>query len=78
MLPFGAGAHPAMYGMFHLLRFAAPELPDIVYGENLTSAFYLDKPADVAAYAEALDRLCAQASPAGKTAAIFRQLRKDY
>src|SRR6266498_3521731 len=58
VLPFTSGAHPVMYGMFHLLRFPAAELPDIIYGENLTSAFYLDKPADVAAYTGALDRLC--------------------
>jgi DNA-binding XRE family transcriptional regulator len=78
VMPFTAGAHPVMYGMFHLLRFPAAELPDIAYGENLTSAFYFDKPADVAAYAEALDRLCAQASPAGKTAGILRRIRNDY
>jgi len=78
VLPFTAGAHPVMYGMFHLLRFPAAELPDVIYGENLTSAFYLDKPADVAAYTEALDRLCAQASPADKTATILRRIRKDY
>ncbi|HVB46103.1 MAG TPA: helix-turn-helix transcriptional regulator [Streptosporangiaceae bacterium] len=78
VLPFTAGAHPVMYGMFHLLRFPAAELPDIVYGENLTSASYLDKPADVATYTEALDRLCAQASPADKTATILRRIRKDY
>jgi DNA-binding XRE family transcriptional regulator len=78
ILPFSAGPHPVMYGMFHLLRFPAAELPDIVYGENLTSAFYLDKPADVADYTEALDRLCAQASPADKTASILRKIRKDY
>jgi hypothetical protein len=78
VLPLAAGAHPVMYGMFHLLRFPAAELPDIVYGENLTSAFYLDKPDDVAHYTEALDRLCAQASPADKTASILRRIRKDY
>jgi hypothetical protein len=78
VLPFAAGAHPVMYGMFHLLRFPAAELPDIVYGESLTSAFYLDKPTDVASYTEALDRLCAQASPADKSASILRRIRKDY
>lgn len=78
LLPLAAGAHPVMYGMFHLLRFPAAELPDVIYGENLTSAFYLDKPAEVAAYTEALDRLCAQASPAAKTAGILRQIREDY
>jgi hypothetical protein len=78
VLPFAAGAHPVMYGMFHLLRFPAAELPDVIYGENLTSAFYLDKPADVAAYTEALDRLCARASPAEKTATILRRIRTAY
>ncbi|HEV2376186.1 MAG TPA: helix-turn-helix transcriptional regulator [Streptosporangiaceae bacterium] len=78
VLPFTAGAHPVMYGMFHLLRFPTTELPDIIYGENMTSAFYLDKPADVATYAEALDRLSAQAAPASKTTGILRRIRKEY
>ncbi len=77
VLPFTAGAHPVMYGMFHLLRFGAAELPDIVYGENLTSAFYLDKAADVAVYAEALDRLCAHAAPPGDSVTIMRHIRKE-
>ena len=78
VLPFAAGPHPAMYGMVHLLRFPAPELPDIAYGENMTTAFYLDKPREVAAYAQALDRLCAQAAPATQTARILRDTRKEY
>ena len=78
VLPFTAGPHPVMYGMFHLLRFPAAELPDIVYGENLTSAFYLDKPPEVAAYAQALDRLCAQAASAAQTKNILRDISKEY
>jgi uncharacterized protein DUF5753/helix-turn-helix protein len=78
VLPFTAGAHPVMYGMFNLFRFPTAELPDIVYGENLTSAFYLDKPTDVATYTEAFDRLCAQAAPAETTTSILRRIRKDY
>ncbi len=78
VLPYSAGPHPAMYGMFHLFRFPDGELPDIVYGEHLTSAFYLDKPADAAAYRHALDRICAQAAPAGQTAEILTATRKEY
>ena len=78
VLPFAAGPHPAMYGMFHLLRFPAAELHDIVYGENMTSAFYLDKPHEVAAYAQALDRLSTRAAPADKTVKILREIRKEY
>jgi uncharacterized protein DUF5753 len=63
VLPYAADAHPAMCGLFYLFRFPGPDLPDIVYGEHLTSAFYLDKPAEVASCIEALDRLSAQAAP---------------
>jgi transcriptional regulator with XRE-family HTH domain len=77
VLPFTAGPHRAMYGMFYLFRFPAPELPDVVYGENMTSAFYLDKPEDVTSYQEAMDRISAQAAPAGQTRKILRDTRKD-
>jgi hypothetical protein len=77
VLPFTAGPHPAMYGMFYLFRFPAPELPDVLYGENMTSAFYLDKPEDVTSYQEAMDRISAQAAPAGQTQKILRDARKE-
>jgi Domain of unknown function (DUF5753)/Helix-turn-helix domain len=77
VLPFTAGPHQAMYGMFHLFRFPAPELPDVIYGENMTSAFFLDKPEDVTSYQEAIDRISALAAPAGQTRKILRDTRKD-
>ena len=77
VLPFATGPHPAMYGMFHVFRFPAQELPDIVYGESMTSAFYLDKPDDAAAYLQALDRICGQAAAAGQTVKILRDIRKE-
>jgi hypothetical protein len=77
VLPFAAGPHPAMYGTFHVFRFADQELPDIVCAENMTSAFYLDKPPEAAAYVHALDRICAQAAPASKTVQIFCNARKE-
>jgi uncharacterized protein DUF5753/helix-turn-helix protein len=77
VLPFAAGLHPAMYGTFHVFRFPAPELPDIVCAENMTSAFYLDKPQEAAAYVHALDRICAQAAPATRTVKILSDTRKE-
>ncbi len=77
VLPYAAGAHPAMCGLFYVFRFPSPDLPDIVYAEHLTSAFYLDKPADVASYIEVLDRIAAQAAPASQTAAILDDIRKE-
>ena len=43
ILPFSAGAHSAMGGPFTILRFAEPDLANVVYIEQLTSALYLDK-----------------------------------
>jgi Domain of unknown function (DUF5753)/Helix-turn-helix domain len=77
VLPFAAGPHPAMHGLFYVFRFPALELPDVVYGENMTSAFYLDKPGDATAYLLALDRVCAQAVPTQRTAEVLRAIRKE-
>ena len=67
ILPFKAGAHPAMGGPFTILRFAEPDLRDAVYIEQLTSALYLDKPAEVDSYLEVMEQICLQAEPAAKT-----------
>ena len=77
VLPFSAGLHPAMYGPFRIFRFDASELPDIVYAETMTSAYYLDKPDEVGEYAKALDRICAQAAPPDQTVHILTTIRKE-
>lgn len=77
VMPFAAGWHPAMYGTFWIFRFPARELPDVVFGENLTSAFYVNKPEDVAVYVEAMDRMCAQAASVEQTVGILRDALKE-
>jgi transcriptional regulator with XRE-family HTH domain len=47
----------AAEGSFTMLRFAEPELPDVVYIEHLTGALYLDKRSDTEVYGRAFDRL---------------------
>jgi Domain of unknown function (DUF5753)/Helix-turn-helix domain len=76
VLPFTAGQHQAMYGLFYVFRFPSPELKDVVFGENMTSAFYLDKPEDVSAYVMAMDRICALAASAEETVGIIRDALK--
>ena len=46
---------------FAILRFAAPELPDIVYVEQLTSALYIDADQEVDHYANEMERLAVYA-----------------
>ncbi|MGW4906431.1 helix-turn-helix domain-containing protein [Streptomyces sp. NPDC004270] len=78
IMPFANGPHPAMRaGAYHLFRFRAPELPDIVYLNGLVGAVYLDKSEDVVVYREALDRLGAQAAPARKTEVFLGAIRKE-
>ncbi|MET7854786.1 helix-turn-helix transcriptional regulator [Streptomyces avermitilis] len=78
IMPFRSGPHPAMRaGAFHVFRFRARELPDIVYLSGLVGAVYLDKSEDVVVYREALDRLGAQSTPARKTEALLGAIRKE-
>jgi transcriptional regulator with XRE-family HTH domain len=74
VLPFGSGAHPAMGGPFTILRFAEPDLRDVVYIEQLTSALYLDKPTEVDSYLEVMEQLCLQADPAVKTPEVLKSI----
>jgi hypothetical protein len=74
VLPFQVGSHPAMGGPFTILRFTENDLRDVVYIEQLTSAIYLDKPADVDSYLEVMEQLCLQAEPAVETPRILKEI----
>ncbi len=75
--PLYYGGHAAAGGPFTILRFAEPDLPDIVYLEQLTTALYLDKRADVEHYALVMDRLVAQIEPPDATAGIVDRIRRE-
>jgi transcriptional regulator with XRE-family HTH domain len=55
--PFAASAKHAAPGGFTIMRFADPQLPDVIYVEQLGNALYLDKREDVDRYTLAMDRL---------------------
>ena len=74
VLPFGAGAHPAMVGAFSILRFADRELPDVVYLEHLTNAVYLDKRAEVERYLDVMELLCVDSEPPAKTVDLLTKI----
>lgn len=51
VLPFTAGAHPAMVSPFILLRFdTEPDNMNVVYLEHDTGALYLERPTDIDRY----------------------------
>jgi transcriptional regulator with XRE-family HTH domain len=74
--PFPAGSYTAP-GSFSILHFAAADLPDVVYLEQLTSAMYLDKRSDVDRYTEALDKLSAKSATPSESREIIRTLLED-
>jgi transcriptional regulator with XRE-family HTH domain len=74
VLPFAAGAHPAMVGAFSVLRFADQELPDIVYVEHLNNASYLDRREEVERYLDVMESLCVGSEPPAKTAEFLGKI----
>ena len=77
VIPFAAGWHPALYGMFNIFRFLGDQLPEIVYSEALTGAMYLNKPEETVRYTQALDTMCAQAASPEQTIAILADIMKE-
>jgi transcriptional regulator with XRE-family HTH domain len=77
IVPFSAGPHAAAGGPFTILRFPEPDLPDLVYLEQLNSALYLDQPADVTGYMTIMNQLSVQAeTPAASKAMLCALLRQ--
>jgi transcriptional regulator with XRE-family HTH domain len=77
VLPFQAGAHSAEAGAFTILRFPEPDLPDVVYTEQLTGALYLDKREDVDAYMATVDRLSVESAPPRTTIEILSKILQE-
>ncbi len=77
VVPFRRGGHAAAGGSFTILRFAAPDLPDLVYLEQLTSALYLDDRKDVDHYMEVMNRLSAEAHTPVATTRFLKELIED-
>ncbi|MFG1942930.1 helix-turn-helix domain-containing protein [Nonomuraea sp. NPDC048826] len=74
VMPFDRGGHAAAGGPFSILRFPEPELPDVVYMEQLTSALYLDKVGDSEHYMKVMDRLSVQAEQPRETRRFLEKL----
>ena len=77
VVPFRAGAHAALGQPFVILRFADPDLPDMVYLEQSTSGLWLDKREEVDSYAQVMDRLVVQAEDPNDTEEILSSILTD-
>lgn len=65
VLPFTAGAHPAVTGAFRILGFDDPEDPDVVYLESEMEAQYLERAHQMVRYRHIFTMLCEHAVPIG-------------
>jgi hypothetical protein len=78
IVPFSRGGHAAAGGSFTVLRFGEPEVPDVVYIEQLTSALYLDKHEDVDHYMEVMNHLSAEALTPADSARFVAGIIRDF
>lgn len=74
VVPFARGGHAAAGGSFTMLRFADPDVPDVVYIEQLSSALYLDKREHVDQYLEVMNELSTEALTPAQSARFLAEI----
>jgi Domain of unknown function (DUF5753)/Helix-turn-helix domain len=77
VVPFSRGGHAAAGGSFTVLRFSQPEVPDVVYIEQLTSALYLDKHEDVDHYMEVVNHLSTEGLTPAQSVKFISEIIRD-
>ncbi|MGH3833724.1 MAG: helix-turn-helix domain-containing protein [Pseudonocardiaceae bacterium] len=77
VVPFSAGTHLAAGGPFTILHFNEPDITDIVYLEQLTSAVYLDKKRDTDNYLTIMNQLRVKAYSTTDTITFLSQISKE-
>jgi hypothetical protein len=77
VVPFSRGGHAAAGGSFTVLRFGEPDVPDVVYLEQLTSALYLDKREDVDHYMEVMNQLSTEALTPALTTHFLTEIVRE-
>lgn len=77
VVPFLSGGHAAEAGAFTIMRFPEPDLPDVVYLEQLTSALYLDKRDDVERYTEVMERLSVESESPERSVHILSGMLEE-
>jgi transcriptional regulator with XRE-family HTH domain len=76
ILPFSAGAHPGMVGSFTVIKFPAPDDPDVVYVEGVTGDIFAESE-DARWYNVVFDHLLANAlSPSESRGRIERAVEE--
>jgi transcriptional regulator with XRE-family HTH domain len=78
VVPYDAGVVPAGVNRFAILRFALPEITDIVLIEELTSHHYLREPGEVESYSATFRTLVSLSADPAASQAMFRSKMAAY
>jgi hypothetical protein len=76
LIPFAAGAHPAMDSNFTLLDFEVA--PSVVYVEGLMGWLYIERPQEIVRYRQIADYLHSVALDSEDTIGLIREIRERY
>lgn len=76
VLPYRLSGYAAE-GSFSMLRFAEPELPDVVYIEHLSGALYLDRREEIEKYGRVMERLAVDAETPDRSRQLLSKVRAE-
>jgi transcriptional regulator with XRE-family HTH domain len=77
VIPYEAGAHPAMDSTFNILGFAG-SVPGLVYVEGLVGWLYLDRQDEIERYRKVFEHLSAQALNSHASMKLIAKVSKSY
>ncbi len=77
VIPYGVGSYAAVDSNFTFLEFAESSLPGVVYVEGLETQLYLEKPTELARYAESVEDLRDSALTPRDTAKFIAKIRDE-
>jgi transcriptional regulator with XRE-family HTH domain len=77
VVPFTAGAHPAMDSTFNILEFAG-SVPRVVYVEGLVGWIYLDRPAEIHRYQQVFEHLRTLALSSKESIDLVAKIGSEY
>ncbi len=77
VIPFSAGAHPALDSTFIILE-QRPPVPSAVYVEGLVGQIYLERPQDVQRYTQVFSRLSSLALDSAKSRDLMLRISAKY
>jgi transcriptional regulator with XRE-family HTH domain len=77
VIPYSAGAHPAMDSTFTILEFTEP-VPSVVYVEGLVGWIYMDRTQDIKRYEQVFERLKYQALSPKESIELIAKVSANY